>query len=467
MELNEVVRRIFGQHWRLIAVFVVLGVAIPLLLHLGDRPSYTASARAVLDTKDPESRAEATAIVDTAKAIATSPSQVQDALQRAGVTGRDPVNVAKHHVSVQGLGSSGVFELSVSDRNPRIAAAMANALAAQVIRARLASTQGAKTEVVNQLDQKISDLSARISYLDAQISSFDERISRAATPEAAAALASDRTRAEQLKATLVQQKAAAEAERNTVVSTDSQRPKPTILSRALPPASADSSRLPADLVLGALAGLILGIGLAGLIETFRPTLVGGDALARELNAPVLGMLPKEPEAEASLAQASAIAARVELAAEATALRKVALLAGGPPVDLGPLAERMQAAFPPVAPAPTQEVATRPAVVSDRGGSVAGVPPASSRLSLSGMSRGDLKIQPFSLEKGSKNNGTKAGLILVLPTVIKKTELAEVGHLLSVAHMPMLGVITYVRSPWTSGVRSRWESGSARLRKPRL
>jgi hypothetical protein len=344
---------------------------------------------------------------------------------------------------------------------------MANALAAQVIRGRLASTQGAETDVVNQLDQKISDLSARISYLDAQISSFDERISRAATPAAAAALASDRTRAEQLKATLVQQKAAAESERNTVVSTDSQRPKPTILSRALPPSSADSSRLPADLVLGALAGLILGIGLAGLIETFRPTLVGGDALARELNAPVLGMLPKEPEAEASLAQASAIAARVELAAEATALRKVALLAGGPPVDLGPLAERMQAAFPPVAPAPAQEAATRPAVVSDRGGSVAGVPPASSRLSLSGMSRGDLKIQPFSLEKGSKNNGTKAGLILVLPTVIKKTELAEVGHLLSVAHMPMLGVITYVRSPWTSGVRSRWESGSARLRKLRL
>jgi capsular polysaccharide biosynthesis protein len=462
MELNEVVRRIFGQHWRLIAVFVVVGVAIPLLLHRGDTPSYTASARVVLDTKDPESRAEATAIVDTAKAIATSPSQVQDALQKAGVTGRDPVNVAKHHVSVQGLGSSGVFELSVSDRDPQIASAMANALAAQLIRGRLASTQGGETDLMKELDQKVSDLSARISYLDAQITSFNERISRAVTPETAAALASDRARAEQLQATLVQQKAAAETERNTVVSTDAQRPKPTILSRALPPSSADTSPLPADLVLGALAGLILGIGLAGLIETFRPTLVGGDALARELHAPVLGMLPEEPEAEASLAQASAIAARVELAAEATALQRVALLAGGPPVDLGPLAERMQAAFPSVAPAPAQEAA-RPSVVSDRGGSVAGVPLASPRLSLSGMSRGNLKIQPFSLEKGSKNNGSKAGLILVLPTAIKKTELAEVGHLLSVAHMPMLGVITYVRSPWASGLRSRWESGSARLR----
>ena len=461
MELNEVVHRIFGQHWRLIAVFIALGVGIPLLLHLRDAPSYTASARVVLDTRDPESRAEATAIVDTAKAIATSPSQVRDALKNVGVTDRNPTNVANHHVSVQGLGGSGVFELSVSDRDPRIAAVIANGLAAQVIRGRLAST-GAEAELLKSLDQKISDLAARIAYLDAQITSFNERISRAPTSAAASALGSDRDRAQRLQATLVQQKAAAETERNSAVSTDAQRPRPTILSRALTPVSADASRLPADLVLGALAGFILGIGLAGLIETFRPTLVGSDALARELHAPVLGMLPAEPEAEASLAKASDIAARVGLAAEATALKNVALLGGGPPVDLGPLAGRLQAEFPLDTPAPAQE-ATRQAFVSDWGGSVAGVPLASPTLALSRKIRGELRIQPFSLEKGSMNNGSPAGLILVLPTAIKKAELAEVGHLLTVVHMPLLGVITYSRTPWTSRLRSRWESGAARSR----
>jgi capsular polysaccharide biosynthesis protein len=462
MELNEVVHRIFGQHWRLIAIFIALGVGIPLLLHLRDAPSYTASARVVLDTRDPESRAEATAIVDTAKAIATSPSQVRDALKNVGVTDRNPTNVAKHHVSVQGLGGSGVFELSVSDRDPRIAAVIANGLAAQVIRGRLASTQGAEAELLKSLDQKISDLTARIAYLDAQITSANERISGAPTSAAAAALVSDRDRAQRLQATLVQQKAAAETERNSAVSTDAQRPRPTILSRALTPVSADASRLPADLVLGALAGFILGIGLAGLIETFRPTLVGSDALARELHAPVLGMLPREPEAEASLAKASDIAARVGLAAEATALKNVALLGGGPPVDLRPLAGRLQAEFPLDTPAPAQE-ATRQAFVSDWGGSVAGVPLASPTLALSRKIRGELRIQPFSLEKGSMNNGSPAGLILVLPTAIKKAELAEVGHLLTVVHMPLLGVITYSRTPWTSRLRSQWESGAARLR----
>jgi capsular polysaccharide biosynthesis protein len=466
MEMNEVVHRIFGQHWRLIALFVALGIGVPALLHLGDTPSYTASARVVLDTQDPESRSESAAIVDTAKAIATSPAQVRDALQRAGVSGRDAIDVAEHHVSVQGLGSSGVFQLSVSDRDPRIATAVANALAAQVIRGRLAVTQGQVQGVLSGLGQKIDDLDARISYLDARIASLNERILRAASTETATALRSDREEAVQLSAALVQQRSTLETERNSVASTDALRPKPTVLSQAVPPTGADASRLLADMVLGALAGLILGVGLAGIMETFRPTLVGGDALARELRAPVLGALPRKPEEAASLAEAGDIAARIGLAAEATALRKVALLAGGPPVDLGPLAERLQAAFPLDSSAPAPEVTgTAPAVVSDWGGSVAGARLASPTTSLrGGKTHPDLRIQPFKLQNGSMNNGSRAGLILVLPTAIKKAELVEVGHLMTVTNMPLLGVITYVHPRWTHDLRRRWESGlAARLR----
>ena len=466
MELNEVVHRIFGQHWRLIAVFVALGIGVPVLLHLGDTPSYTASSRVVLDTQDPESRSESAAIVDTAKAIATSPSQVRDALRRAGVRGRDAVDVAEQHVSVQGLGSSGVFQLSVSDRDPRIAVAIANALAAQVIRGRLAVTQGQVQGILTDLGQQIDDLDSRISYLDARIASLNERILRAGTTDTAATLRSDREDADQLKATLVQQRATLETERNSVASTDAMRPKPTILSEAVPPAGADSSRLPADIVLGALAGLILGVGLAGIMETFRPTLVGGDALARELRAPVLGALPRKPEEDASLAEAGDIAARIGLAAEATALRKIALLAGGPPVDLGPLAERLQAALPLDSSAPAPEVrGTAPAVVADWGGSVAGARLASPTTSLrGGKAHPDIRIRPFNLQSGSMNNGSRAGLILVLPTAIKKAELAEVGHLLTVTNMPLIGVITYVHPGWTPDLRRRWGSGlAARLR----
>jgi capsular polysaccharide biosynthesis protein len=454
MELNEVVHRIFGQHWRLIAVLVAIGIAVPLLLQARETPSYTASARVVLDTQDPESSAQATAIVDTAKAIATSPSQVQDALQRGGVTGRNPIDVAKHHVSVQGLGTSGVFELSVSDRNPRFAAAIANALAAQVIRGRLASTQAGETELLRSLDQKISDLDVRIAGLNARIASLGERISSASTTQAVA-LRSRQEQAQALQTTLVQQKAAIETERNTVVTSDAARPKPTIFSRATPPAAADPSHLPAGLVLGALAGFLLGLALAGLIEAFRPTLVGGDALARELDAPVLGTLPSDPGKEPSLTEAEAIAPRVELAAEANALKRVALLSGGPPLDLAALAERMQAAFPPDTSPPSRDVKHPIRVgVSDRG-SVAGLPLSPSDPS----SNGHVQIEPFSLEMAAAKNGSRAGVVLILPSAIKKTELVTAGNLLALGHMPLLGLITYARSPW----HSQWQSRLGRER----
>ena len=99
MELEEAFRRIVGQHWRLIVCFTVVGVAVTLFVHLQSNPTYTASARLVLDTPDPKSRTEAGAIADTAEAIATSPAQVQAALARIGVQ-RDALNVANELTGV-------------------------------------------------------------------------------------------------------------------------------------------------------------------------------------------------------------------------------------------------------------------------------------------------------------------------------------------------------------------------------
>ena len=120
-----------------------------------------------------------------------------------------------------------------------------------------------------------------------------------------------------------------ESERDSLLSADAVRPKPSIISAARPPDDADSSRLLPDMSLGALLGLVLGVGLAGLLETMRPTLVGGDALARELDTPLLGSLPGEPDEEKALQEATRIAVRLRLAAEVTEVRSACLLARGP------------------------------------------------------------------------------------------------------------------------------------------
>ena len=172
MELNEAARRIFGTHLRLIAFWVLFGFLAAALLHAGNERTYTATTRLVLDTPDAKDRSDSTAIADMAKAIATSPSEVRGALGDAHITTRDPVDVARHHVSVTALGSSAVLDLSVSDPNRRVAAAVSNTLAARVIQTRLKVSSGQLQQVLNDLDGQIATLNRRIGGLDAQIASL-------------------------------------------------------------------------------------------------------------------------------------------------------------------------------------------------------------------------------------------------------------------------------------------------------
>jgi capsular polysaccharide biosynthesis protein len=416
MELNEVVRRIFGEHWRLIVFFVSLGIGVAAGLHLTDARVYTASARVVLDTEDPASRAESTAIADTARAIATSPGQLSEVVEAAHIEGRDVESMARNDVSVSALGSSGVLELSVQDRDPNAAAALANTLAARVIRARLAVTQGQVEDVLNNLGRQIDDLTKKIAAADAAIDALTLQTATTPDPERANLLRSQRDEAARNRDFIVQQRSVLESERVGLLSSEALRPKPSIISRAVVPRHSDPSRLPSDLALGALLGLVLGIGIAGLLEAFRPTVVGGDALAKEFGAPLLGALPNAPD-NGEIGDPAAIAARVGVAARAAELEKVALLSVGPKVNVEPLARRLQAASPQSDSAVTN-------------GAAVGI----------GAFEPDAAVW----------NGNRGGLVLVVPSTVKRSEIAEAGHLLSMSRLPLLGLITYgrMRSPRT-------------------
>lgn len=449
MELSEAGRRIFGQHWPLILVcifFVLVGIGFGALVRGGSQ-TYTASTRLVLDTQDPKTRSESTSIADTAKAIATSPSQVRAALNDAHVTKRDPLDVAKHHVSIRALGTSAVLQLSVSDRNPRIAAAVSNALAARVIRARLDVSNGQlQQEVLTDLAQWIDELNTKIASVDAQIDSLNVRLANAGTAAGANALRARRDAATRSRDFLAQQRGVLESERVSLLSTNALRPKPSIISPATVPEHADASHWLSYLVLGTFLGLILGVGWAGLIEVIRPTLVGSDVLARELDTPLLGTLPNEPDADISEALPP-VTARLWLAAEAAGVETVGLFPAAPGLDLSGFAERLEA-IPPGALDPQHN-----AVAMDH-------------------ARPGLRIRPFSLHDSSADVQGGVGLVLVAPTEMKKAELIDVGQLLRLTPVPLLGLVTY--TPQSSRRRGRaWKqaletrtAGQARASTPR-
>jgi uncharacterized protein involved in exopolysaccharide biosynthesis len=444
VELNEAVRRIVGQHWPLILLLVVLGVGAAALLHRGEERTYTASTRLVLDTSDPESSHESQAIADAAKAIATSPAQVRAAIGKAHVAGRDPSEVARDHVSVRALGTSAVMRLSVSDRNPQIAAAISNALAAQVIRTRVSLAKGEVQKVLAGLDQRIAAIDQEISRLDrtggpeAQRRTGTDRSRRGRTDEA--------TSTQALRTSLVQRRAALEADRISLLSTDAVRPRASIISAATPPRHRNSSRLVPDMILGALLGLVLGLGLAGLLETMRPTVVGGDALARALDTPLLGTLSSAPDDERALAGASPIGERLTLAAGVADVHDVSLLVAGPAVDLGPLSERLGTIFHQAQPALAEVVEG-----SGSGGE---------RIGAIGGAGGGFRVGPLRAQEPSMNDRRATSLVVVSPEALKSTELASTRHVLRITGFPVLGLITYAPSPW---FRRRRRAGAAEAR----
>jgi capsular polysaccharide biosynthesis protein len=413
MELHDVTRRIVGRYWWLIALLVVAGALAAASSRTGEK-TYTASARIVLDTQDPTTRVESAAIADTVKAIATSPAQVRAALRDAHVT-RNPLDVAEHHVSVSGLGSSSVVKVSVSDRSKFVAADVANALAARVIETRRQVSSGGVPQEVAALTKRIDDVSAKISSADAAIDRLSVAVASEPNATAANQLRAKRDAAERQRDFLAQQRSVLESERVNILGAYALRPKPSIISRASAPVAADASGVWPYAVLGALLGLILGAGLAALIETVRPTVVGGNAVARELDAPLLGTVSGRFD-DAFPEELAPVAARIRLAADAVGVDDVVVLPVKGDIDVRPLVKNLKRA-------------TR------KGFGGAGEAPAHGR-PVTRILAADLESPPVIDERRT------TGLVLLSPTGLAKSDLVDIGHLLRVTPLPLLGLIVY-------------------------
>lgn len=407
MELGEVIGRIFGRHKKLIAALILAGLLAGLAIHLDDAPQYSASARLVLDTSDPEDQAQSGVIADTTRAIASGPSLIRNALEKIGVR-RDATELAKRHVRVQALGSSGVMQLSVTDSDPKVAVALANAIAAAVIRARLQVTAGEAATVVRSLDQQLTRLQQEISDLDA-------RIDQAGGAAGSGQLVRRRE-------AIAQRMTQMESERASVETTRALRPRAAVLDPASPPAQQLPGRRLPDLVLGGLLGLLLGVGAAALVESLRPTLVGRTAIARGTEAPVLAELVGPPQRRGNrhgwvAADVAEAAMHVELVAVAAGVQQVRLMALDRQVDLSNLVQILGDSLKTA----TVQQADMPTARRRRPGARAGLEPEA--------------VQP-------EAEGGRIGLVLVAPTVLKLADLDPVRDFLTISGWPLLGVIVY-------------------------
>lgn len=436
MDLQETGRRIFGRHWRLIALFVLVALVAANFVAGMHGTTYTATARLALDMPDPRSQAESQVISDTGNALATSSQQVARAMREAHVTGRDPSDLAQNDVTTTALGTSGVFQLSVTDRDRGVAARLANALATDIIGVRENITNGTTNRTLVSLDQRMAALNLQVGRLDARVESLNEQAATTTDPAAANALRTQRDQLSATRNTLAAQVATLQSERDKLDSLVAGQPEGAVISAATPPSQADATGRSSKLVLGLLLGLILGVGVAALLENLRPILVGGYAIARDLQLPLLRQLSGAPDQPISSEEAAQIAERLRLAAETAHVRRICLVRAGAGIDVAPLAAALDDALHARIGAAEPEYEFAAASAGGGHGHATGAPLAHVHPRI--------RVVPADFSTPISNGGGTA-LALVSASSLSKDELEDASLLLRVSPVPTLGLIAYGRA----------------------
>jgi receptor protein-tyrosine kinase len=256
----HVVRR--GRWW--VASFSLLGLGLSLVLSLTATRQYTATAQLLVQSVGNVNIATGSnqtlitpAEVQTELQLVTS-AQVQSQV-RAQLGGAPGVSAAQ-------VGQTNVIAVTAVSPEPARAAQIANAYARGFVSWSTATS--------------ISNLAVAEDQLTKQISAIGKEIDRLPA-NSAAQLAALSNQQAVLKGQLAQLQVA-----GATASTGLE-----LVTPATAPASPSSPKPMQDMLLGLVAGLVLGIGAAFLRDNLDDSLTTGEAVERMSGAPVLATVP--------------------------------------------------------------------------------------------------------------------------------------------------------------------------------
>ncbi len=306
METDEVAARLLRQYWALLLICVLVPLVVVSVIVARQPAAYSASARIITASEVPASAAAADAMVSQVQGIATGQTAASQALQAAGVRRNLGAFIAS--ISVAGVGTSQVVNLTVTDPNPKAAQQLTRALAGQVVSG------------LNKVG--VSGMSKALTVIDADLVQLTEN--RALLAARAAASPQD----QQLQAKLAgldQVIANFTGDRARLLIQASTAGLASVIDEPGLPVHAESKALPQKLGLAGLLGLVVGILLAAIAEMIRPTLPGSQRVSRRLDVPMLGRLI-DPELRAQHEpDFASLALRVRLAASHADVSTVALV----------------------------------------------------------------------------------------------------------------------------------------------
>jgi capsular polysaccharide biosynthesis protein len=441
VEIDEVIARLTRRYWHVLLIAILAPLIAVGVLANRQPAHYTAQARVAVAADVPKSAAESAALVSQVHALATSRDVVARALSAAHIADRDAQAIADKEIAVTGNGTSAIVTVAVTDADPAAAQAIAANLADGVTSAFDESRIGNLPSVISDVDKQLNDLATRrapVAAAVSKITSHNPQDSRLPLLQSQLAgidtlisdLSSDRNRlAEELAA----------AGNASVVSSPEQ------------PTKADAKGVGQKMALGGLLGLIVGLIIAALAETVRPTVSGASRLGRLLSVPLLGRLDANP------AVLQALGRRVRLAARRSGVSQIVVTsASGRPVPewvidrLGSVVLEPLGSFPAV----QVEEPVLSEVVRQNGARGAMTPAQTPAPTPAGAAQSSQSLgasqSPEIYEVGTLDELTMAGesgpvgILVLAGSTTNANAVHDIRDLLDASGWPLLGVVGHAR-----------------------
>ena len=286
MEPQQILRLLRQRGWKVVCWAVALGVIVGAASHFLQTPVYESGAQVLLQQSsttqslvqqpqtqvDPATLAAAQVIVIRSAAVASAAS--------AGIKGHPAPGDILGHVRVAVSPTSSVLTIIASSEDPVQAQQIANAMAKAYIANRYAFAVG-------NLRAAVAAVKPQLKALQNQITSLDNRIAAPVLPGATST------------GLLQSQRDAAQAQYQALFSKQEElsldiqltRSVAELVSAAGLPGAPVSPNPRRDALLGAMAGLLIGLGIELLREKFADKVNSAEELEQIVSRPVLAEVP--------------------------------------------------------------------------------------------------------------------------------------------------------------------------------
>lgn len=269
-----------------VLALTVLGAVVAFIASKAVTPIYQAKGEVLVvagvgqggGSSTADVSVNATEATTTAATLLTSPPLLEKVITSAHL--KEPVSTLAGNVAAVPEPNSELVQVSVTDPSPQRAAMIDNAIMAAFV-----------AEITKQNSDRINQASAalqtQIDQVQAELKQNEERLATASS-DTATALRQQIADETALLTPLELNYSAFRASQQQNLATVS------VATPASKPVSTTSPKVLLNTALGALAGLLLGVGMAALLEYLDQGLKTADDVSDRLGVPCLAIVPRYP-----------------------------------------------------------------------------------------------------------------------------------------------------------------------------